>query len=258
MKIILEINKIYNEDCLEGMKKIDGKSIDMILCDLPYGTTASKWDKYINNTLLWEQYERIITDNGAIVLFASGSFANKLINSNEKLYKYKWIWIKNEKSNFVNAKNRPMTQFEEILIFSKGNTANGSKIKMAYYPQGTKVINQKQPVYKNNFGSIAGKRKSHQDTFVTEIGNYPTDILFFNAKAKMHRLHPNEKPIELCEYLINTYTNEGNLVLDNCMGSGTTAISAINTNRNFIGFEKDTTYFEIAKKRIEDALTQKL
>ena len=240
---------------------IPDKSVDMILCDLPYGTTACKWDKNINHLLLWNQYERIIKDDGAIVLFANGSFTNKLINSNEVLYKYKWIWIKNEKGNFVNAKNRPMTQYEEILVFSKGNTANGSKIKMKYYPQGTKIINQKQPVYKNNFGSMAGKRKSHKDIFITETGNYPTDILFFDAKAKMHRLHPNEKPVELFEYLIKTYTNEGETVLDNCMGSGTTAIACINTKRNYIGFEwcpdePHDTYFKLANKRIEDYLNE--
>jgi len=256
---ILELNKIYNEDCIgnKGMCLIPDKSIDMILCDPPFGTTASNWDKCINSTLLWNQYERIIKDNGAICLFASGLFTNKLINSNNKLYKYKWIWVKNEKGNFVNAKNRPMTQYEEILVFSKGNTANGSKNKMVYYPQGTKIINQKQPVYKNNFGSMAGKRKSHKDTFITEVGNYPTDILYFDAKAKMHRLHPNEKPVELLEYLINTYTNENETVLDNCMGSGTTAIACINSNRNYIGFEwcpdePHDTYFKLAEERIKN------
>ena len=129
---MLDLNKIYNMDCLEGMKDIPDKSIDMILCDLPYGTTASKWDKFIPVNLLWEQYERVIKPDGAIILTASGQFTHKLIQSNLKLYKYKWIWVKSKKGNFVNAKNRPMTNFEEVLVFSKGNTANGSKIKMKY------------------------------------------------------------------------------------------------------------------------------
>ena len=256
---MIESNKIYNEDCIgkNGMCLILDESVDMILCDLPFGTTASQWDKLLDFKKLWSEYERIIKDNGAIVLFASGNFTHKLINSNEKLYKYKWIWIKNGKNNFVNAKNRPMTQFEEILIFSKGNTANGSKNKMIYYPQDLIIINQKQNVKKDNFGSVAGKRKSHKDFFITEKGGYPTDVLFFNAKAKMGRLHPNEKPIDLCEYLIKTYTQENEIVLDNCMGSGTTAIACLNTNRNYIGFEwcpdePHNTYYDLANKRIEE------
>ena len=253
---MIELNKIYNQNCLEGMKYIDDKSIDMILCDLPYGTTASSWDKIINMKELWGGYERVIKDNGAIVLFASGQFTQKLINSNERLYKYKWIWLKTKRGNFVNAKNRPMTSYEEILIFSKGNTANGSKIKMKYYPQGL------EPIYKTNkdngtrFGSMAGKRPSHKDITIQEWTNYPCDTLSFDSVGKP--IHPTEKPVSLCEYLINTYTNEGEIVLDNCIGSGTTAIASINTNRQYIGFELDKNYYDIANKRIEDHLKNKV
>ena len=238
-------------DCLEVMKDIPDKSIDMILCDLPYGTTASSWDKIIDSDKLWNEYERIIKDNGAIVLFASGLFTNKLINSNDKLYRYKWIWFKTKRGNFVNAKNRPMTSYEEICVFSKGATANGSKIKMKYFPQGLK------PIYKINndksgsrFGTMAGKRPSHKQITIQEWTNYPFDVLQFDSVGKP--IHPTEKPIELLKYLIKTYTNENDTVLDNCMGSGSTGVACINTNRNFIGIELDEKYFEIAKQRINE------
>lgn len=252
---MLEKNKIYQGDCLEIMKKIDAKSIDMILCDLPYGTTASKWDKMIPFTELWKEYMRIIKDDGAIALTSNASFTNKLINSNEKYYKYKWVWIKNTKNNFVNAKNRPLTQYEEILIFSKGNTANGSKIKMKYYPQGIIRVDRIVKAGKNRFGTVAGVRPSHKSEFLQEYKNYPGDVLYFN-KDKIN-LHPNQKPLALFEYLIKTYTKEGELVLDNCIGSGTTAIACINTNRNYIGFEIEQKYYEIARKRIKESLEEK-
>ena len=238
-------------DCLEIMKDIPDKSIDMILCDLPYGTTASSWDKIIDSDKLWNEYERIIKDNGAIVLFASGLFTNKLINSNDKLYRYKWIWFKTKRGNFVNAKNRPMTSYEEICVFSKGATANGSKIKMKYYPQGLKPIYKVSIDNGTRFGTMAGKRPSHKKVTVQEWTNYPFDVLQFDSVGKP--IHPTEKPTALLEYLIKTYTNEGETVLDNCMGSGSTGVACINTNRNFIGIELDENYFNIAKERIENA-----
>lgn len=246
----IELNKIYNEDCLEGMKRIPDKSIDMILADLPYGTTASKWDSIIDFEKLWEEYERIISDNGAIVLTASGSFTHKVISSNEKLFKYKWIWIKSRPGNFVNANNRPMTKYEEILVFSKGNTANGSKNKMKYNPQGLIGVNKTTKASPNRFGSMAGKRPSHQKYTKQKYTNYPVDILEFNSLGSYS--HPNQKPVDLFEYLIKTYTNEGDTVLDNVMGSGTTAIACLNTNRDFIGFEMDKEYFDVTTKRIEE------
>jgi site-specific DNA-methyltransferase (adenine-specific) len=224
----------------------------MILCDLPYGTTASTWDKIIDFNELWEQYERIIKNDGAIALFGSGSFTYKLIESNEKLYKYKWVWFKSKKGNFVNAKNRPMTSYEEIMMFSKGNTANGSKIKMRYFPQG---LIEKRTVRTDKsgtrFGTMAGKRPSHKETVVSEYTNYPFDVLQFDSEGKP--VHPTQKPVPLLEYLVKTYTNEGDTVLDNCMGSGSTGVARINTGRKFIGIELDKGYFEIAQKRIEEA-----
>lgn len=250
MKFNIEHNKIYNEDCLEGMKRIPGKSVDMILADLPYGTTASKWDSIIDFEKLWVEYERIISDNGAIVLTASGSFTHKVISSNEKLFKYKWIWIKSRPGNFVNANNRPMTKYEEILVFSKGNTANGSKNKMKYNPQGLIEVNKTAKASPKRFGTMAGKRPSHQKRFKQKYTNYPVDILEYNSLGSYS--HPTQKPVPLFEYLIKTYTDEGETVLDNVIGSGTTAIACINTGRNFIGFELDERYYKAAQERIAE------
>lgn len=242
--------KLQQGDCLELMKDIPDGSVDMILCDLPYGTTASKWDSIIDFDKLWEEYERIISDNGAIVLTASGSFTHKVISSNEKLFKYKWIWVKSRPGNFVNANNRPMTKYEEILVFSRGNTANGSKNKMKYNPQGLIEVNKTTKASPNRFGSMAGKRPSHQKYTKQKYTNYPVDILEFNSLGSYS--HPAQKPVALFEYLIKTYTNEGETVLDNCMGSGTTGVACKNLNRNFIGIELDEIYFNIAKERIEN------
>lgn len=242
--------RIEQGDCIELMRDIPDKSVDMILCDPPYGTTASKWDKVIDFREMWTQYERIIKDDGAIVLFGSGQFAFKLIESNVPLYKYKWIWVKSNKCNFVNAKNRPMTAFEEVLVFSKGNTANGSKVKMKYYPQGLIKKHRERKAGESKFGTVACKRPSHKEYIASEYTNYPFDVLQFDSVAK--KQHTNQKPVELLEYLVKTYTNEDELVLDNCMGSGSTGVACINTNRNFIGFELDENYFNIAKNRLEN------
>lgn len=245
------LNEIVQGDCLEVMKDIPDETVDMILCDLPYGTTASKWDSIIDFNELWKQYERVIKDDGAIVLTANGSFTHKVISSNEELYKYKWVWIKSRPGNFVNARNRPMTKFEEILVFSKGNTANGSINKMKYNPQGLVEINRTTKASPNRFGSMAGKRPSHQKYTTQKFTNYPNDILEFASLGKY--VHPTQKPVALFEYLIRTYTNEGETVLDNCIGSGTTAVAAINTGRNFIGIEREPGYVEIARQRVADA-----
>ena len=250
----MEIDKIYNEDCLVGMKAIPDKSIDLIIADLPYQTTDSFWDTIIDFKELWAQYERIIKDDRAIVLFGSGSFTYKLIASNEDLYRYKWIWYKTKRCNFINAKNRPMTAYEEILVFSKATTANGSKNKMLYNPQG--LIPKKTVRHDNGtrFGTMAGKRPSHQETTISEYTNYPCDVLEFASETSP--LHPTQKPIPLIEYLIRTYSNEGDTVLDNCMGSGTAGCAAVRANRNFIGIELDPKYYEIAKNRIENEQSQ--
>ena len=242
---MIELNKIYNEDCLEGMKRIPDKSVDMILCDLPYGTTACKWDTIIPFEPLWEQYERIIKDNGAIVLTASQPFTSVLISSNIKGYKYNWVWEKSKASNFIQVKNQPLKNFEDICVFTRdGKKAN-------YYPQMTEG---------ESYKPRAGKKKTE---VYNEIPNhtfrngskglrYPKALQYFKTSESEGKVyHPTQKPVALFEYLIRTYTNECETVLDNCMGSGTTAIACMNTNRNYIGFELDETYFNLANERIE-------
>jgi len=241
-------------DCLELMKDIPDSSVDMILCDLPYGTTASAWDKVIQSDKLWKQYRRIIKPRCAIVLFASGKFTNKLINSQDDIYRYKWIWVKNHSGNFVNAKNRPMTRYEEICVFSDGITANTkhSERKMMYNPQGLVEINKVKTNGDTKFGTMAGKRPSQKKVTVQKFTNYPNDVLGFDVETKPQ--HPTQKPVPLLEYLIKTYTIEGETVLDNCMGSGSTGVAAVNTNRRFIGMELDCDYFKIAEQRINEVI----
>ena len=245
---MLEINKIYNMDCLEGMKYIEDKSIDMILCDLPYGTTACKWDSIIPLEKLWEQYERIIKDNGIILLFAQTPFDKVLGASNLKLLRYEWIWIKEQGTGNLNANKMPLKQHENILVFYK-------KLPK-YHPQMTQGKPYKITREKNT-NEIFGKTGTKDGHVTKNEGlRYPTSILNFNRELK-NRHHPTQKPVALCEYLINTYTNAGETVLDNCMGSGTTAIACINTGRNFIGFELDKHYCDIANERIRNALAKK-
>ena len=266
----MDLNSIYNEDCLKGMEKIPDKSVDMILCDLPYGTTQNKWDTIIPFEQLWEQYERVIKDNGAIVLTASQPFTSALVMSNPKLFKHEWIWEKQKANNFMGAKYQPLKYHENVLVFAKG--------RVNYYPQKYKVLeideitgmNKKEltDLMKSReydrFGKI-DKRKtindssSNKEYLGTKVKRSrakdtgyrnPKSVLKINKKA--HKLiHPTQKPVALFEYLIKTYTDEGETVLDNCMGSGTTAIAAINTNRNYIGFELDEDYHKTSLDRIE-------
>jgi len=237
---LLEINKIYNMDCLEGMKYIDDKSIDMILCDLPYGTTKCKWDIVIPFEPLWEQYERIIKDNGAIVLFGSQPFTSALVMSNLKLFKYEWIWQKTLATNFMLVKKQPAKKHENILVFYKKQPT--------YNPQMEIGKPYKDKPRKRTVG-IHGNAETIKKAINNEGTRYPSSVQLF-SNGNNRNVHPTQKPVELCEYLIKTYTNENELVLDNCIGSGTTAIACINTNRNYIGFELDKEYYEIAKNRI--------
>jgi site-specific DNA-methyltransferase (adenine-specific) len=255
----LDINKIYCQDCMIGMKSLDDSSIDMVLCDLPYAITASKWDKLLPLDKLWEQYKRVIKPTGSIVLFASGQFVPKLMSSNLADYKYSWIWVKKNSTNFVHAKNRPMSKYEQILVFSSAPMGHKSLLgnkRMIYNPQGLIPYNkiQKQGAYR--FGNLAGKRPSQLktgDTFIREFTNYPCDILTDYPDLPCNKKHhPNEKPVLLLEYLVKTYTNVGGLVLDNCIGSGSTAIACMNTGRNFIGFETEPKYCDISNARISE------
>lgn len=248
---------LYNADCLEVMKSIESNSIDLILCDLPYGTTDSNWDKAIPMPLLWKEYDRILTKTGTVVLFSSGLFTPRVMCSNLKDYKYKITWVKRNATNFVHAKNRPMTKSEDILVFSKGSMGHKSQLgdkRMTYNPQGLIPCMQVQKQGKSRFGTVTGNRPSHlkeEETFIREWTNYPCDVLTdFPDLPPNKKLHTNEKPVKLLEYLIKTYSNENQTVLDNCMGSGSCGEACVNTNRNFIGIELDEKYFNIAKERI--------
>ena len=229
--------KLYNGDCLELMKEIPDKSIDMILADLPYGTTRNKWDEVLPFNALWKEYERIIKDNGAIVLHSQQPFTSKLIMSNLKIYKYSWVWSKSQVSGFLNAKKQPLREHEDICVFYKK--------QCTYNPQMTKGKMQ----LKNTGGDSSNYNKFEARPHYSDE-YYPKTILDFPLR-RFKGGHPTQKPVELAEYLIKTYTNEGDTVLDNVMGSGTTGVACKNLNRNFIGIELDETYFNIAKERIE-------
>ncbi|HOQ38736.1 MAG TPA: site-specific DNA-methyltransferase [Acetivibrio sp.] len=233
--------KLLHGDCLELMKDIPDKSIDMILCDLPYGTTACRWDSIIPFEQLWEQYNRVIKDNGAIALFGSEPFASRLRMSCMKYYRYDWVWCKPKGSGFFNAKKMPLKNHETISIFYK--------TMPTYNPQMT--TGRPYKVRQGYVGEYLSQSKSNNPIVTVNNGvRYPVSVLNFKIDTG---LHPTQKPVALLEYLIKTYTTEGETVLDNCMGSGSTGIACINTKRNFIGIEKDDKYFEIAKSRIEKA-----
>ena len=231
-------NIIYNEDCLVGMKRIPDKSIDMILCDLPYAITQNKWDVAINLDLLWAEYTRIIKSNGAIVLTAQTPFDKVLGASNIAWLKYEWIWVKNISTGYLHANKMPLKQHENILVFYKDLPVYNPQMKV-----GTPYIAKRKPINDNgsNYGKIV-----RTDT-VNKGDRFPTSVIECDREVG---LHPTQKPAALFEYLIRTYTNEKDLVLDNCMGSGTTAIACINANRRYLGFETENIYYNVALNRI--------
>jgi len=248
----LPINEIICGDCLIEMPKIPDKSIDMILCDLPYGTTACSWDTIIPFEPLWEQYKRIIKDNGAIVLTASQPFTSALVMSNIKMFKYEWIWEKNKPSGMATSKYMPMKEHENILVFSNGKTKFNS-IKELTKSKSSLKNAQMGYLNKGNFTSKIDNIKATQNKWNEYVN--PRTILRIDVEPmRKGRLHPTQKPVALFEYLIKTYTNEGDLVLDNCAGSGTTAIAAKNLNRNYILIEINPKYVEICKKRLAQQL----
>jgi len=247
------LNQIICGDCLEVMPQIPDKSVDMILCDLPYGTTACKWDTIIPFEPLWEQYERVIKDNGAIVLFGTQPFTSKLICSNLDMFKYCWTWDKGRVGGFTSAKLKPLKLFEDICVFSKGKTANCNPNNMNYHPQGLVKVD-KISRSSNDTSPTGYARPSQTKFYKQEFTNYPKQLIKFPLEKG--RVHPTQKPVELMEYLIKTYTNENETVLDNCMGSGSTGVACVNTSRNFIGIEKEQRYVEIARQRLEQAQSQ--
>lgn len=232
-------------DCLEKMKDIESGSVDLVLTDPPYGTTACKWDSIIPLAPMWEQLKRLIKPNGAIVMTASQPFTTTLISSNMEMFKYCWVWEKSRPTDFPNANNRPMKKHEDVLVYSCGTTANGSLNKMIYNPQG--LIPCERKVSRTSRG-FQGERPNQKSRYTSTKTNFPASILPVPSEGKT--VHPTQKPIALMEYLIKTYTNEGETVLDFTMGSGTTGVACANTGRDFIGIEKEPTYFEIAAKRI--------
>jgi site-specific DNA-methyltransferase (adenine-specific) len=246
------INKVIQGDCLEVMKDIPDKSVDMILADLPYGTTACKWDTIIPFEPLWEHYKRIIKDNGAIVLTASQPFTSIAVMSNLEMFKYSWIYKKRCASNFAQAKYAPMKEHEDVLVFAKG--------KVNYYPikeerQGSgaeRVKHSFSEATRHKSGEFVGAMSGEFNEMADEL-RYPSSVQEFNNRASGDRgFHPTQKPVALFEYLIKTYTNEGDLVLDNVAGSGTTGVACKNTNRNYILIEKEKEYIDIINKRLSE------
>jgi site-specific DNA-methyltransferase (adenine-specific) len=238
--LTLPINQIICGDCLEVMKEFPDKFVELILSDLPYGVTACTWDSVIPLDLLWIQYKRIIKDNGVIVLTASQPFTTILISSNLKDFSYCWYWVKNQGTNFFHAKSMPIRKIEEICVFKKGKY--NPQMTDGHLPTSSaKGCSSGKVYFGNNKRNYLGGNTSR----------YPDNILEYKCVDNYSRCHPTQKPVELIEYLIKTYTDEGNLVLDSCIGSGTTAVACIKTNRNYIGIEKEREYCKIAEQRIK-------
>jgi site-specific DNA-methyltransferase (adenine-specific) len=248
--------QVFSGDCLELYKNIEPKSIDLICTDLPYGTTSCSWDSVLPLNKLWEMVNYLLKPNGTFITTASQPFTSVLVASNLEMFKYELIWHKSRKTGHVHAKNKPMKEHENILVFSKGTTvhATQSKNRMIYNPQGlienTTKVNFRPSREIKVSNVVAGHRPSHKNTLISEYTNYPTSIKFVNSEHNVNALHETQKPVELMEYLIKTYSNETMTIFDPCMGSGTTGVACKNLNRFFIGIEKNEAYFKIAEQRI--------
>lgn len=264
----------YQGDCLVEMDKIEDNSVDLILCDLPYGTTDRQgikkkgdnrllaWDTVIPLDKLWEQYKRVLKPLGAVVLTADQPFTSQLILSNLEWFKYEWIWKKKKTTGFLLANYRPMKETEDIVVFSAGGAAAASRNggNMTYNPQGLIEKNVKKKNNAKRLGKFlhnpehmgAGNKLLHETEYEQKYTNYPSEILEFGLDKDS--IHPTQKPVALMEYLIRTYSNEGEVVLDNCMGSGTTGVAAVRCNRNFIGIEKDDGYYSASCERIRSTV----
>ena len=252
----MEMTRLYCGDCLDIMPSIPTQSVDFILCDLPYGTSVvHKWNKSLPLDKLWNEYERIIKPNGVICLFGTQPFTSQLISSKLDLYRYIWLWKKDTPTGFLNANYKPLNATEDIIVFSKAKVGSLSKNPIPYHPPTLQTIDKKKTNNKNNTWRAAMGYKSKNNRlnsgneYVQKYTNYPTTILEF-AREK-NQVHPTQKPVDLLEFLIKTYTEKDETVLDNCMGSGSTGVACVNTGRKFIGIEKEPEYFDLAKKRIE-------
>jgi DNA modification methylase len=242
----MKINEIYKGDCLELMPKfVESKSVDMIFCDLPYGTTQNKWDSVIPLDKLWREYERVIKDNGAIVLFAQTPFDKVLGVSNLKMLKYEWVWEKTQATGHLNAKKMPMKAHENILVFYKKLPTYNPQKTTGHKPMNSGV--RRSSLKNENYNEI----NKIDLPFGGDTDRYPRTVLEFKSDKQKNYLHPTQKPLALIEYMIKTYTNEGDLILDNTCGSGTTGLGAKNLNRNYIMMEQDPKYYEIACKRVQ-------
>ena len=244
---------LYKGDCLIEMDKIADHSVDMMLCDLPYGTTVCKWDVVIPFKQLWCQYQRIVKEDGAILLFGKEPFSSKLRLSNIEMYKYDWIWVKDTKSNFMQANHQPLNNTEIISVFGKGYVRSiKGKVMMKYNPQFINGEEYKIPKKSKTTGIFGENYKNgiyiHNERDTSKRFRY--NIIYFNIDRPQY--HPTQKPVDLLRYLTRTYSNEGDTILDNCMGSGSTGVACIKEKRNFIGIELDDKYFDIAKQRIEN------
>lgn len=235
----MRMNYIDNIDCLQGMKEIPDGSVDMILSDLPYGSTACLWDSVLPFDQLWSQYNRVLKPNGAAVLFAAQPFTTKLIQSNRRAFRYCWYWLKNISTGFTFAKFQPLRSVEEICVFyKKHGTYNPQGLQAIADPRPTRKVWHKESIYRP-------EPLSHE--YTPRFKNYPKNVLHFNTERG---LHPTQKPVPLLEYLVRTYTNPGDVVLDNCMGSGSTAVACIRTGRNFLGYELNADYHRLALERV--------
>lgn len=246
-----KICELLKGNCIELMPKIPDKSIDMILCDLPYGQTSrNKWDVVIPFDLLWEQYERIIKDNGAIVLFANGMFTAELMLSNKEIWRYNLIWEKTQPTGFLNAKKMPLRSHEDICVFYKKIPKYNPQKSVGHPRKVSKAEHKIRCKNSTDYGE-------HGLTTYDSTERYPRSVWKFSKDSQKYSLHPTQKPVLLLEELIKTFTDEGDCVLDNCMGSGSTAVACLNANRNFIGMELDEKYYDIAKDRIEKLQKEK-
>lgn len=244
--------QLYHDDCFNIFPQIDDKSIDLVLCDMPYGTTPCKWDSVLDLQLMWRSLEKIIKVNTAIVLFCRQPFTSVLVCSNLKMYKYNWVWNKKKASNFMAAKFQPLDSLEDIAVFSLGGCNVGALNPVTYNPQGLLSCDKKR-INGNSVGGlledeVPRNRIRGGEAYTQKFTNYPYKLLEFSLERNYQ--HPTQKPVALMEYLIKTYSNEGDTVLDFCMGSGTTGVACKTLNRSFIGVEKEENYFNIAKERI--------
>ena len=249
--------ELMKGDCLELMKAVPDASVDLILCDLPYGTTACKWDSVIPVDTLWQAYRRILSARGTVVLTAAQPFTTVITTPALDLFKHSSVWVKNRPTGPQHAKNRPMSKHEDVLVFSKGKMGHVVQLgdrRMTYNPQGVRDAGEKTVTAKGSHSSLMGPRPNQVGRVYIAQTGFPHSILNFD-KEESH-VHPTQKPVALMEYLIRTYTNAGDTVLDNCMGSGTTGVACANTGRKFIGIEMDEKYFEIAKNRVESAYSK--